>query len=191
MNQSGVVYAVAPPQARRFSVPIQVGKYINYIPSFYKELKYDGKVIALVESDLPSEMDTVVTTEQNPNFYTDIGGNGIQPPSDSIKPAIFFSTSADRSVRVFSGTQLQLQAIGMLPGEDFALASGTSQMFTDFEAGINVNSVNALLPNGNMEYVKESMPMSNGKVYRIVFGGNATNGYNFTVTEEEASKYFN
>jgi hypothetical protein len=190
-DKSGIIYAVAPPNALRFSVPVEVGKNIDYLPSFYKELKYDGKVIALVESDMPSEVDTVVTSVSRPTFTTTIGGQGIQPPGTDIKPAIFVSSTADRSVRVFSGQNNQLSAIGMLPGEDFAIGSGDTQMFTDLTDGLNTNSINFLLPDGTRVNVAEDITMEKNKVYRIVLGGTRTNGYTTTVTVQEASTYFN
>lgn len=174
----------------RFSVPVSIGQNIDFVPHFYKQLKFDGKVIALVESDLTSEINTVVTTQARPTFYTEIGTD-IRPPSANIKPAVFFTNSCDRSVRVFTGTNNQLSAIGMIPGGDFALASGDDQMFTDLAAGLITTSINVLLPNGNREWVTANYTMEIDKVYRIVLNGNNRDGYTYTVTEEEASKYFN
>lgn len=196
-DQSGMIYAVAPPKALRFSVPVQIGQNIDYVPHFYKELKYQGRVIGLVEFDSIYDADTVVTDIQNTTFYTNIGGSGanvIQPPDAATKPAIYFTNSAGRSVRVFSGTQNQLGAIGMLPGADFALRDGSSQMFTDMEDGVNTNSINILLPNGDRAYVSQGMQMQNNKVYRIVMNSTGSGPditYSSTVTEEEASIYFN
>jgi len=190
VNQSGVIYAVAPPRALRFSVPVSIGQNIDYVPHFYKQLKFNGNVIALVESDLTSEINTVVTSQAKPTFYTEIGTD-IKPPSTNIKPAIFFTNSCDRSVRVFSGTNNQLSAIGMIPGADFALASGDDQMFTDLADGAITTSINVLLPSGDRKWVTANYTMETDKVYRIVLNGNNRDGYTFAVTVEEASKYFN
>jgi len=190
VNQSGTIYAVAPPRALRFAVPVSIGTNIDFIPHYYKELKFNGKVIALVENDMVGLEDTVVTTQTRPTFTTQIGID-IMPPSANIKPAIFFTNSCDRSVRVFTGVNNQLSAIGMLPGADFALASGDDQMFTDLTDGASTTSINSLLPNGNRVYVTASYTMEKDKVYRIVLSGRAADGYTTTVTVEEASKYFN
>jgi hypothetical protein len=79
----------------------------------------------------------------------------------------------------------------MLPGEDFAMAGGDSQMFTDLPDGITTTSINFLLPNGTRVYVSESHTMENDKVYRITLNGSAAQGYTTAVTVQDASVYFN
>ncbi|AEF80571.1 hypothetical protein [Leadbettera azotonutricia] len=184
---SGTVYAVAAPNAKRVSVPIQIGQNFDYIPHFYKELKYDGRVIALVESDQLKSADTVATTEAQSTFTTDIAPTTV--PSASIKPAILFTNSSDKTVRVYSGQNNQLSNGA---SQDFALASGSTQMFTNYvDAGSNTNSINfASIAWSNRVPVTQNMVMQINKVYRIVLGG-ANDSYTTTVTEEDASAYFN
>jgi hypothetical protein len=186
-DQSGTVYAVAAPNAKRVSVPIKIGENFDFFPHFYKELKYDGKVIALVESDQLKKADTVATSETQPTFTTDIAAADI--PSANIKPAILFTNNSDKTVRVYSGQNNQL---GNGSSQDFALASGITQMFTNYvEAGSNTNSINfASIAWSNRFYVTQDQVMAIDKVYRIVLSGTDSTGYTTTVVEEDASVYF-
>jgi hypothetical protein len=192
VDGSGGNWAVVAPKALRTEVPIPIGTNFDYIPHFYKELKHDGKVIALVESDVISGADTVTTSEAHPNFNTNIGSN-LNPPSPNLNPAIFLTNSCDKSVRVYLGQNTQLSPSGQ-PGVDFAMGSGWDQMFTDgISPGTSTKSVNfgALGWDPPRQYVAQEITMQKDKVYRIVFSGNATTGYSSTVEEEEASEYFN
>jgi hypothetical protein len=185
---SGIIYAVAAPNAKRVKVPVQLNVTYDYVPHYYKELKYNGVVIALVESDELSAADTVITTEANKQFHTDIGTD-IKPPSTNIKPAIFFTNSSDKTVRMFSGQNNQLSN-GAVTGNDFALASGISQLFTGLEAGTNTNSINfSSIAWTDRVYVTQNITMQINKVYRIVLNGKAT-PYSTTVEEEDADEYF-
>jgi hypothetical protein len=184
-------YAVVAPTAKRVIVPVQIGSNYDYIPHYFKELKYNGKVIALVESDDQAASDTVVTTQERTSFTTNLGQGNIQPPSTDLKPAIYFTNSSDKTVRVYIGAQNQLSAIGV-SGTDFALASGDTQMFTDGIAeGTSTNTINfnstAWNPN---KFVTQDMIMQKNKVYRIVFSKSG-NTYSTTCEEQEASVYFN
>jgi hypothetical protein len=161
------------------------------VPHFYKELKHSGKVIALVESDILSEANTVATSEQYPTFNTNIGNN-LNPPSPDLNPAIFLTNSSDKTVRVYLGQNNQLSPSGQ-PGADFAMGSGWDQMFTDgISPGNNTNSINfnALGWDPPRKYVTQDITMQKNKVYRIVFSGSSS-AYSSTTTEDEASVYFN
>jgi len=70
-DQSGEIFAVAAPNAKRVLVPVQIGTTYDYVPHFYRELKYQGVVIALVESDVLSVADSVIVRSSTPNltFY--------------------------------------------------------------------------------------------------------------------------
>jgi hypothetical protein len=186
-DQSGIIFAVTAPNAKRVTVPVKLNETFDYIPHFYKELKYQGRVIALVESDVLSAADTVFTTDANPRFHTDIGTD-ITPPSADIQPAVFVTNSSDKTVRVFSGTNKQLS--NGASGVDFALTSGMSQLFTGLEAGTSTKSINfSSIAWTSREYVSEDTTMAINKVYRIVLNG--TGGtYSTTVTEEDAEVYF-
>jgi len=182
---------VVSPSAKRVKVPIQIAATFDYVPHYFKELKYNEKVIALVESDDEAAADTVVTTQERTSFTTNIGQGTIQPPGTDIKPAIYFTNLSDKTVRVYIGAQNQLSAIGV-SGTDFALASGDTQMFTDgITEGTNTNSINfaSIAWNPN-KYVSQDMIMQKNKVYCIVLNKSGET-YSTTCEEEDASKYFN
>jgi hypothetical protein len=190
VDGSGGNWAVVAPNALRTEVPIEIGKNYDFTPHFYKELKHNGKIIAVAESDVISGSDTVATTEQRPTFTTTIGSD-ITPPSPNLKPAIVFVNNCDKSVRAYSGTQNQLSPGGS-PGEDFVVASGDEQIFTQgIPVGSSTNAINFdSLSWSERKWVSQDIPMQKDKVYRIVLAGNSANGYTTTVTEEDASTYF-
>jgi hypothetical protein len=184
-------WAVVAPSAKRVKVPIKIGETFDYVPHYFKELKYDGKVIALVESDDEAAADTVVTTQDRTSFTTNIGQGTIQPQGTDLKPAIYFTNSSDKTVRVYIGSQNQLSAIGV-SGTDFALASGDTQMFTDGIAeSTNTTSINFFsIAWSQNKSVSQSMSMQKNKVYRIVLNVSGET-YSTTCEEKDASEYFN
>jgi len=194
IDQSGDVFAVAAPNAKRVTVPVEFEVSYDFIPHFYKEVKEKGKVVALIESDYSDDVkqsDSVYTDEKNPTFFTEIGGpeTDIELPTDDIKPAVFVFNNSDKSVRVFSGQHSQLS--NGAAGADFALATGRSQLFTGLETGINVNTINFSSNAWNERVsVAEDLPMQINKVYKIVLSGK-NGSYTTAVTEEDAEGYFN
>jgi len=180
---SGEVYAVAAPRTQRVRVPIQLNTNIPYVPHFYKELKYEGQVIALSEYDDTRQGDILRVTSQNPTFTTDISKD-ITPPSANIKPAIFVSNSSDKTVQVYSGAQKQLSNGGGIPGEDFAVVSGVPEIFTGLTAGDNVRAINFSALYQDRFYVTQDMAMQNNKVYKIFLEGSFTGGTQKTRVEE-------
>jgi hypothetical protein len=192
-DRSGEVFAVAAPNAKRVTVPIQLNTPYDFIPHFYKEMKQQGRVIALVEVYDNRQSDTaIIIDEKHPFFYTKIGGpdeEAIEPPGEDTKPAVFVTNSSDKTVRVYTGTHNQLTN-GTSSGADFALAVGNSWLFTGLEQGTNVNTINFdAIAWSNRVYVSQNMTMSINKVYRIVLSGTGGN-YSTTVIEEDAEAYF-
>jgi hypothetical protein len=187
---SGDNWAVLAPNTLRTTIPIQIGENFDYVPHFYKELKYNGKVIALVEYDDVSQADTVSTQTENPTFTTSIGKD-VTPPSTNLKPALLLTNNSDKTVRVYTGQNNQLSPSGT-PGEDYAMASGWTTMITSgIEADTNVNSINFdSLSWLNRVYVGEDKIIQKDHVYRIVLAGNQTTGYTTTVTEIEAEEFY-
>jgi hypothetical protein len=184
-------YAVVAPNAKRVIVPIQIGANYDYVPHYFKELKYDGRVIALIESDQQAEADTATTTETRTSFTTNLGQGATALPTTDLKPAIYFTNSSDKTVRVYVGSQNQLSATGV-SGTDFALVSGATQMFTSgIDEGVHTNTINfnstAWAQN---KFVSQDVVMQKNKVYRIVLNG-PNQSYSTTVTEQDAEEYFN
>jgi len=193
-DRSGVIFAVAAPNAKRVTVPIRFNEGYDFIPHFYKEIKQQGKVIALVESDDIRQADTVWTDENHPIFNTDIGGpddDAIEPPGEDTKPAVVVTNSSDKTVRVYTGTHNQLLAKGA-PGADFALPSGMSQLFTGLDTGTMVNTINFGAPawEGRVFVSGQDIAMEINKVYFIKLEGSGNN-YSATLTDtKDAEEYF-
>jgi len=191
-DQSGEVFAVAAPNAKRVLIPVEINKTYDYVPHFYRELKYQGVVIALAESDQMTQADTVIVRNTNNpslSFTTDIYPASIT--STKIKPTVFFTNSSDKTVRVYSGN-MQLSN-GAEASEDFALAAGDFSLFSGIAPGINVNSINFRSIAWTMpQYVSQSTLMENNKVYKITLSGNGPNTASFTttVTEEDAESFY-
>jgi hypothetical protein len=189
-DKSGDNWAVLAPNTLRTTIPIPIPAAFDYVPHYYKELKYNGKVIALVEYDDVSEADTVTTSTENPTFNTSIGKN-ITPPSANLKPAVLLTNNSDKSVRVYTGQNNQLAPEGTAD-KDYVLGSGWTAMITSgIEAGTNINSINFdSISWTSRKYVSEDTVMQNDHVYRIVLDGNQTKGYTTTVKDTEADEFF-
>jgi hypothetical protein len=198
-DQSGTVYAVAAPRATRIIIPVSFEKSYDFIPHFYRQLKYNGNIVALVEFDDPNQQNTVYTDSQYPTNRTTIGGSGnINPNGSTIKPAVLFTNSSDKNVRIYLGLNNQLTNGGMV-GADFVVVSGRTFMFTStendtvqkLETGVSTSSINFEVPGQGDVSVSENIIMQNDKVYHVTLSGKVSTGYTTSVTEEEASTYFN
>ncbi|GBU28375.1 hypothetical protein R84B8_01933 [Treponema sp. R8-4-B8] len=187
-NQSGEIFAVAAPNAKRVLIPVQIGATYDFVPHFYRELKYQGNVIALAESDVISEADTVIIRSTTPNltFTTDIGEQKI--PSSKIKPTVFFTNNSGKTVRVYNGG-VQLSN-GAEAADDFALMNGDYSLFSGLVENANVNNINfRSIAWTSPKYVTQSLLMENNKVYKITIGNEASN-FATTVTEEDAETFY-
>ena len=193
---SGTVFAVAAPHTTRVTVPVQLNTNYDYVPHFYKELKFEGVIVALVEFDDQRAADTVRATTQTPQFNTDVGG--MTQPSTNIKPAIYLTNSCDKTVRAYFGQNNQL-GNGADTDNDFALASGASMLFTGLETGVASNSINfasIAWSNPSRVSVSQNMTMAKNKVYKIVLsgsingGGGNTSNYSTTIEEVDAEDFF-
>jgi len=186
-DQSGEIFAVAAPNAKRVLVPVQIGTTYDYIPHFYRELKYQGVIYALAESDVLSGADTVIVRQTTPNltFTTDV--TPAKVPSSKIKPTIFFTNSSDKTVRVYSGN-IQLSN-GAEASDDFALAAGDYSLFSGLVAGSTVSSINfRSIAWQNPFYVTQDNVMENNKVYSITLNGR--DPYTTTITEQDAEEFY-
>jgi hypothetical protein len=196
-DQSGTVYAVAAPRATRIIIPVAFGVTYDFIPHFYRQLKYQGNIVALVEFDDATQSNTVYTDKDYPNNRTTIGGTSNINPTGEIKPSVLFTNSSDKNVRIYLGQNNQLTNGGMV-GSDFVVVSGRTFMFTStaddtvqkLEAGISTNSINFEIPGQSGVSVSQNITMANNKVYRVTLSG-TVGGYTTTAIEEDASTYFN
>jgi len=186
IDQSGVI-AVAAPNAKRVTVPVEYGIPYDFIPYFYKERKEKGKVVAVTESSDPGQADTVMTSEEHPIFNTDIKtgvDTDIELPGEDTKPAVRITNNSGKTVRIYVG-QHDLLTVGAA-GDDFALATGMSQWFT-LETGTKVKDINfASVAWEDRKYVTQDMTTQLNKVYLIVLDSD----YSTTVDEEDVEDYF-
>ena len=178
-------YAVIAPNAQRVSIPIALSTPYDYYVYFYKELKLNGKVIAVVESSDRSQSNTAQVTNAATPYTTNIQATDI--PSN-IKPAVMVKNNSNKSVRVYYANQQKTN--GSLSA-DFVIVGGASELLTGFEPDDDTTSINfAAVAWESNKFVPESITMQNDKVYEIIIPQNEEVS-GITVTEVEASKYYN
>jgi len=188
-DNSGEIYAVVAPNTLRATIPMQFDKSYDYIPHFYKELKYQGVVIAIAESDDVRNANTayVRSGAASKTFNTEIGVD-IAGPSTNIKPAVFATNSLQsQSARVYYGTNNQLSNGAI---DDLVLVSGDSFIFTGLNEDNNINQVNFNTLGWGRLYVQQSMVMQKNKVYKINVTGSSETNYSTTATEVDATDFY-
>jgi len=181
-------YAVIQPNAQRVTVPIGVGEIYDYFLYFSRELKYEGKVIALVDFTDRSQANTASVNASNPTFTTTINNTAV--PSSNIKPAVMVKNNSSKTVRVYYANT---QKTNGAPGGDFVVVGGQSQLVSGFEINDDTKTIsfNALAWEQNKQVpASASMPMLADKVYEITIPNNE-DASQITVVEAEASKYYN
>jgi hypothetical protein len=179
-------YAVIAPGAQRVSVPIATNTPYDYYVYFSKELKYQGKVIALVESTDRSQANTAQVTDALPTFTTNIAAADVP---NSIKPAVMLKNNSNKSVRVYYANQ---QKTNGAAGNDLVIVGGATQLISGFEINDDTSSIEfyalAWTPNKKVP-TSQSMPMLADKVYEITIPSNEE-ASGITVTEVDASTYY-
>jgi hypothetical protein len=179
-------YAVVAPNAERVIIPIAVNTPYDYFVYFSKELKYNGKTVALVEMTDRSQANTAQVNDANPVYTTTI--NPANVPTNNVKPAVMVKNNSNKSVRVYYANN---QKTNGGAGGDFVITGGTSQLVSGFEIDDNANVINfgALAWEQNKQ-VPVDIVMQANKVYEIIIPG-SENAAEITVTEVEASNYYN
>ncbi|MDR1072115.1 MAG: hypothetical protein LBL45_00345 [Treponema sp.] len=157
-------YAVIAPNAERVSIPVALNTLYDYYVYFSKELKYNGKVVVLVETTDRSQANTVQVENVSTPFTTTIQSTGV--PSNDIKPAVMVKNNSAKSVRVFYFNQ---QKTNGSVGVDFVIAGGRRELLSGFETDDAINTINlsALAWEQNM-YVPVEMTMQADNVYEII-----------------------
>jgi hypothetical protein len=185
-NMSGENYAVIAPGAKQVSIPVALNVPYDYYVYFYKELKLNGKVIAVVENSDPSQANIAQVTNATTPYTTNIQATDM--PSNNIKPAVMVKNNSDKSVRMYYSTE---QKTNGAVSADFVIVGGASELLTGFEPDDDTSNINFAAPAWDSnKYVPVSMSMQNDKVYEITIPANA-NASEITVTEVDASKYYN
>jgi hypothetical protein len=180
-------YAVIAPNAQRVIVPINIGSIYDYVLYFSRELKYNGIVIAMVETSDPSQGNTAQATNEQPTFTTNIIASNLT--TATVKPGVMVINNSTKTVRVYSANN---QKSNGAPGGDFVIVGGTRQMITGFEADDNTNTINfsAIAWQSANRYVPVDMTMALDKVYEIIIPVSEA-ASEITVTEVDATKYYN
>lgn len=179
-------YAVIAPNAQRVTVPIGIGEIYDYYVYFSKELKYNGKVIALVEATDRSQSNTAQATDQFPTYTTTI--NNAAVPGANIKPAVMVINNSNKTVRVYRANN---QMTNGAPGGDFVITGGTRALVSGFNVNDNTNTVQfgAVAWEQN-KIVPVNQIMAADKVYEITIpAGEAAS--DIVVNEVASSVYYN
>ena len=195
-NISGTAqnYAVVAPKALRVAVPIQPDTAYDYRVYFTKEISFNGKVIATVDTTDPALSNTAVATSANNYQYNTLVGTDFNP-SNNVKPSILIkNNTTDRSVYVRKGN-VQLNN-GVSSVEGLPVIAGTSQIYVGLEVGDNLNTINFENVGwtdsklGNL-WVEDDIVMEAGKVYTITLTGSLQDRKAVVSAEpEDASTYF-
>jgi hypothetical protein len=181
-------YAVIQPNALLVSIPIVIGDNYPYIPVFRKEVKYDNKVIALVETAVRKQANVATTTAASPTFPSVF--NNVDIPT-GIRPAIYVKNASQQSVEVLYSNTPKTNGT---PGGDFWIRGGDNAMITGFEAGDNTQNINfhgLAWENNKWVPSSQSIEMAADKVYEITIpNGDDPPASNITVVEVDGSKYY-
>jgi hypothetical protein len=178
-------YAVIAPSAQRVSIPIKPNEAYDYFVYFSKELKYNGKVVALVETTDRSQANTAIASDATPTYTTTIKATDVPT---NIKPAVMLKNNSGKTVRVYYANK---QMANGTVGGDLVIPGGATQLISGFETGDNANVIefNALAWEHNKK-VPVDMVMAENKVYEITIpASEAASG--ITVEEVDGSKYYN
>jgi hypothetical protein len=178
-------YAVIAPGAQRVLIPIALDTPYDYFVYFSKELKYHGKVVALVETTDRSQANTAQASAATPVYTTMISQVSV---SSSVKPAVMLKNNSHKSVRVYYAGQ---QKTNGGYGNDLVIIGGASQLVSGFETKDNTNAIefNAMAWEQNKK-VPVDMSMAEDKVYEITIPENEE-ASGITVNEVDASVYYN
>jgi hypothetical protein len=178
-------HAVIAPKAERVVVPVALSTAYDYFVYFSKELKYNNKVVALVETTDRSLANTAQVTDASEPYTSNI--TAVDVPSIDLKPAVMVKNNSNKSVRVYYAQQQKTNG-GI--SADFVVTGGHSELISGFEINDNTSSINfaALAWNEN-KYVPVEIIMQAGMVYEIVIP-KSENAAEITVTETDGSEYY-
>jgi hypothetical protein len=179
-------YAVIAPNAQRVIIPIAMNTPYDYFVYFSKELKYNGKTVALVETTDRSQANIAQVTNDTPVYTTTITLNTI--PNGGINPAIMVKNNSNKSVRVYYANS---QKTNGAASADFVITGGESGLMSGFASGNNTNVIEFYSPAWELnKKVPVDMEMKANKVYEITIPANE-NASDISVTEVDAETYYN
>lgn len=188
-------YAVVAPNALRVSVPIEINTNYDFQVFFTKEVTFNGRVVASVDTTDVGLYDTAVAKESNNyQFKVDIG-SGKFNPSNMLKPSILVRNNLDRGSVYVNKSTIQLTNGANAVDGGLAVIAGESQLYVGLEAGNNINTINfenmawTAGGHGNL-FVNEDIEMENGKLYIITLSGSDASTRSATVEIVDAAIYF-
>jgi hypothetical protein len=178
-------WAVIAPMAQRVSVPIPMNTIYNYHVYFSRELKYNGKTIALVDSNNIALSNSIQVTDANPTQVLDITTSNI--PNASVKPAVMVINDSNKGIRVFYSSTPKTNGA---PGGDFIVSGGLRNLVVGFEVGDVLSNINfdAIAWQGTKRYVPNSTTMAASTIYEIRLPASEV-ASEITVTPVDASTY--
>ena len=187
-------YAVVAPKALRVSVPMIMNDPLDYKVYFTKEVTFNGKVIAVVETTNGELSGTYYTTSEDPIYSPKIGSENLNP-SSTLKPSILVkNATSSHSIYCLKGNTYLSN--GAAAAGNFVLLAGKQQLFVGFNAGDKLSSVNfenmawTDTGKGNL-YLNDNTELENGKVYVIEITGTSSNDRACSlVSVEDAEAYF-
>lgn len=187
-------YAVVAPQALRVSVPVPMNEDLPYKVYFTKEVSFNGKVIAVVETTDGELSNSIWVDSEDPILPINIGTAGLNP-SSTLKPSILVKNNTTSS-QIYCLKGNSYLSNGAVAAGNFVLRAGRQQLFVDLNAGDRLNTINfenmawTDTGKGNL-YLNDDTVLENGKVYVIeVTGSSSSNRACSLVSVEDAESYF-
>jgi hypothetical protein len=183
-------YAVIQPQAKSVNIPIEIGSIYDYSLYYSRDLKYNGLIIAKVETTNPKKDGVVQVNAQNSSHVTDIEDVNV---TANTKPYVMVINGSSVGIRVFySATQKTNGA----PQGDIIVPGGQRLLFSGFEPADLTTNLNFRAASWQTDhrYVpsSQSMSMQNDKVYEVTIPSGAEPAASaITVNEVPASTYIN
>ena len=167
---------------------------LPYKVYFTKEVTFNGKVIAVVET-INRELGGIGWTDSEGPIYPINVGTGELKPVSSLKPSILVkNATSTHSVYCLKGNTYLSN--GAVATGNFVLRAGRQQLFVGFNTGDKLNTVNfeniawTDTGKGNL-FMTDDTVLENGKVYVIEITGTSSNDRACSlVSVEDAEAYF-
>jgi len=173
-------YAVVQPQALNRFIPINYYESYDYTLVYSRELKYNGKVVTLLEFNDASQADVVFCTENLPVYTSDF----YNPVSEiEIPPTVLVVNNSNIAVRAYYASSQLTNGV-----DDLLIAGGAQVLLTGFIVNGNTNLINfrSLVWETN-KWVTQDIIMKANKVYQITIG---SDGNSITAAELNAQDVF-
>lgn len=185
--------AVVAPKALRVSVPIPMEEDIPYRVHFTREVSFNGKVIAVVETTDGNLSNSAWTDSEAPVFPINIGSGNLNP-SSSLKPSVLIKNmTPSRSIYCLKGNTYLSN--GAVASGNFVLRAGRQQLFVGFNSGDKLSQISfesmawTDTQKGNL-YMTDDTVLENGKVYIVEVSETDTDRSCTLVSVEDADTYF-